>query len=283
MRVLGVTVVVAAFLLVGACSDDGTSGNDDDDDGTSTGTGAGQMWSPAIVSVQASPGTLGPGQTATVTVVVSDENGTADIALGVISNANTGVSYGSFTPGAVHDSVTAEFTTNLSWDGMNAVEPISWDEGLQGRQFTITFSDQVGQEASDQLDLYFECDPSDWTGCSGVCVDLLHDEDNCFMCGDACDDGDTCVHGSCEAAVATTCRYLNDPTKTCEDLCNLDGFLCIEGCGPDGDAGLVGFATEASCTANAPVTTTDTCDTTFYELDALEQVRCCCDEGSSYP
>ena len=37
------------------------------------------------------------------------------------------------------------------------------------------------------------------TACSGVCYDLLTDNDNCGSCGNVCDSGYTCVAGVCTA------------------------------------------------------------------------------------
>jgi len=109
--------------------------------------------------------------------------------------------------------------------------------------------------------------------CSGACVDLMRDTDNCGSCGSRCGAGENCYDGSCLAACpggftdcSGTCRDLDSDRLNCgacENAC-LDGERCASGtcevtceaplisCPHDSDGDTVMDATMCSDTTSDP-------------------------------
>jgi hypothetical protein len=104
------------------------------------------------------------------------------------------------------------------------------------------------------------------TACSGVCVDLLQDRNNCRNCGTVCTGTDVCTQDGCKPPCTvglTECKPTGTTTNVCVDTaidenncggCNKPcpgGFVC------EGSKCLVDCGTQTRCTTQCYDTTTD--------------------------
>jgi Stigma-specific protein, Stig1 len=72
--------------------------------------------------------------------------------------------------------------------------------------------------------------PSGETDCSGACVNLNTDENNCGTCGATCSEGASCVDGSCECPTGESdCNNRCVDLNTDESNCGTCGNQCPEG------------------------------------------------------
>jgi hypothetical protein len=83
--------------------------------------------------------------------------------------------------------------------------------------------------------------PSDREECSGTCVDLDGDENNCGSCGNACGSGEDCTNGECsclagrEACGAGCVDTTSDPDHcgTCDAVCPEEQVCSESACSDD--------------------------------------------------
>jgi hypothetical protein len=173
---------------------------------------------------------LTEGESVTLSAVVTDPDGVADIAAGQVE-LEDGAVLGAFTGSG------GAFTFPLSWDQLDGARAIDF-ESTDARALTARFFDAGGLDATATVTLTLTCDGLEacdgacgFGRCDGTCVDLQEDNRNCGRCGRSCDDG--CTQGMCAAwsdclRLSSGNPYFNN---TAADICTALGGTCID----DGD------------------------------------------------
>ncbi|MCH9683574.1 MAG: hypothetical protein K0V04_19200 [Deltaproteobacteria bacterium] len=178
---------------------------------------------PEILEITAAPSRLSEGDILTLTAVVTDPDGLADI-VGVALRAPDDTLYGVFS------QVSAgTFSTAISWAQIHAVIPIEFTSPEQ-RPFRIDVTDAAALVTSETLQVTLTCDQSNAEGaCDGQCV-ALDSLEHCGACGVECPLDGGCVQGRC---VSPCGNGVIDPGEQC-DGDDLQGFDC-ESLGLSGD------------------------------------------------
>lgn len=200
-------------------------GDDDDDDTTPTdptGTGpdttATDPASPSILSISTNTDRITDDDLLRVTAIVTDPDGIDDLIGGELLS-ESGASYGAFSTGAQEGAYEIE----LTWQDLDAVAEISFDDGEVSRDVLARFYDQAGHTAQSVVTFTLYCDEG--AACDGRCMNLHGtDVDNCGQCGNVCQDEPglfeaTCDAGSCVVAAACTDQVQAD----CDQVCNAAG------------------------------------------------------------
>lgn len=213
----------------GACVADGPGGGGGAGTDTDNSGGGGEV-APTILSLTTSVGSLTQGESVTITAVVTDPQGIADLIGGQLQDSGGGT-YGAFTTSSDEGS----YSLVLSWDAIGAVSPITFD-GEGSRSVVAVFYDQAGNEASEALTLRLTCDAGTACDsvcgmgeCGGSCVDLAADASNCGECGNTCRSG-VCATGRCgewsdcfDERTSSEYWYLS-----ATELCAIFGGECVE-------------------------------------------------------
>ncbi|MDP2339317.1 MAG: hypothetical protein Q8O67_00035 [Deltaproteobacteria bacterium] len=151
---------------------------------------------PQILSLSSNVSTIGQFDSATLSAVVTDPDGVADIIGGVLIDPVSDATYATFTA-----TGSGTFTINVSWSFLNPVRPIDFD-GSVTRVVRARFFDQAGHEAFDDVSLTLQC-TDDVVACDGRCgedrcggqclsAEELGSNENCGSCGNQCDEGAFC-------------------------------------------------------------------------------------------
>ena len=129
---------------------------------------------PVIQSLNSNITTMRSGDTLTLTALVTDPDGAADITGGQLLDIQNGASYGAFSGAGGGGS----FTLSLTWSQIDKVRKLEVT-----RVFRARFLDNSGNQATADLEIAFACSSSTLTVCAGRCVDLRSDQRNCGSCG----------------------------------------------------------------------------------------------------
>jgi hypothetical protein len=257
-----------------------------------------------FLDVSATRTRITEGESVTVNVVITHDDGPSAILGGVVATeaGTTLVSFTAMAPG--------NFTATFDWAAIHLAEPIAF-EAPEGRSFVVRFFDVRGSSATRTVALELHCDGD--VACDGQCVDLDSDAAHCGSCGTSCArDGRItgCSSGRCATIERTETR------NSCRAICEARGFGCADLCefttrcsgsgcsGPDGsyyrdaanfstftagdEAGFFSYYALLSSSGNNWYTTdTASCDVvpsaevSFYDYDVSV---CCCElEPSGLP
>lgn len=215
-----ITKTVTRTVTVGTVADGPTEG---EDGGTSTSPSTETQSPPRILSVSANVAEITQGESVRITAIVTDPDGIDDVIGGELGDP-TGASYGAFATGAQEGA----YEIQVSWDDLDAVDPITFDDGYLARTLLVRFYDVAGSSVEEAVEISLVCRQG--AACDGVCRSLDDDPQNCGQCGRRCEDQDapdahidaTCSAGSC--LVATSC--VSSGTPTCNDVCADAGMTC---------------------------------------------------------
>ncbi len=119
-----------------------------------------------------------------------------------------------------------------------------------------------------------ECGPECPQGqvfCPGgtTCSDPQTDAQNCGICGNACDPGESCVFGSCCASAGSNC---SDGTECCTQYCHVN--TCVF-CSDVEFNGQVGVGTLCRNECVDLQTSTSHCGFCFYQCQPVDRSKCC--------
>ena len=148
----------------------------------------------------ATKGVLIPeGESLTITAIMTDPDGIQDVIGGTLASEDDTVQYGVFA--AQGDE--GAYALTITWDTIHQVQPVEFSTE-HSRTFVASFFDQDGHRAERVLTITLHCDGL--AACSGQCVDLSVDANNCGSCHNAvaplvCRDG----LAACENANLTAC------------------------------------------------------------------------------
>lgn len=193
---------------------------------------------PDIVRASAGGGTITQDETVTVTVEVQDPDGSTDVAGGVLLDG-AGHELGAFERVDAGDRWEAA----VAWWDLHAIDDISFVGGEQ-RTLVIRFTDLAAHLVETELTLSLTCEEGD--ACSGICVGLDFDAENCGSCGRTCPastyEPGYCAFGTC--FVGGDC--FDDFRLSCEQECVAEGWV---GCLRVDGLSAVGatFDTEQTC------------------------------------
>jgi hypothetical protein len=186
-----------------------------------------------------------------VVAIVTHPDGLDQLVGGRLTDPTGMVNYDAF----IADR-QGSYAITLSWNQLNQVSPITFVHSGE-RTLVGQFYDQAGHSASRSVTLTLICNGED--ACSGRCVDLSTDRDNCGQCGNKLPFYKNCVDGvgvvpwlQCESSTF-------DPT--CAQACARNGRRCDAQCGSDGmqsrlvysNASCSGPTVEESTTCGAPL------------------------------
>jgi hypothetical protein len=186
----------------GAPSDSTNGASDLETTDTSTRADSGSHPNaPRILSLTANPLPLTPTTSTTITALVTDPDGVADVIGGVLLQPGAGV-YGSFKAGGGPGT----FLFTIDWKALDKMETIGFSSGGIKRLVRAEFFDQAGHRGGQDLSIELRCDKATDGACAGACRDLSQDVKNCGECGRSCPsvpNGEAvCSAGKCE----TRCR-----------------------------------------------------------------------------
>ena len=168
---------------------------------------------PRVQSFSASQTTLNDNQTATLTAVVSDPDGAADIIGALLIEPVSGSTLGTLsTAGA-----PGTFTASISWSDYGAVAPIEFVRGSAQRFIRVQFSDGQGHQTTSTLALTMACG-DDLPACNNSCgeVRCAGQDNQCLSTqGNAISNDDLCsvCNTGCQACGADCACF--DPSSRC--------------------------------------------------------------------
>lgn len=242
---------------VGGSSTGVTSGGGSVTSGTSSGgsagVGAGGSTSvpggPLIESLTSSEASFSPYQPVSFTAIVTDPDGAADLAGGVLTDG-AGHEYGTFLKSGGGDV----YVMVLEWSAFEAVTPVEFANGGMPFAFSARFSDHAGHQATASSNISLDCGGGGY--CDGACVDTGTNPGHCGACGNACS---LCADGACAACVPVPGFVLGG----CDEICASQGKSCAESaCGSNAgalyaDATCTGAMSSAFAFCNTPIVSDD--------------------------
>lgn len=173
----------------GECEDiDGGEGEEGEGEGPPPPPECNGAGCPEILSLTTNRSTLDERGSATISAVVTDPDGVADVIGGVLLDPVSNDTYGSFFAASA-----GAFQISVSWNELNPVRRIEFN-GSTSRTVRARFFDQAGNEAFADVAFTLACSEAETAcdaqcgaeRCGGACVSDFSDDDNCGSCGHAC-------------------------------------------------------------------------------------------------
>jgi len=217
---------------------------------------------PVILTFGTNVTSLTQGQQVTFSAVVTDPDGIDDVIGGTLLDGGS-ATYGAFGSSAQEGA----YQMILSWDQIHQVSPINFAQGATAtRTFKAQFFDQAAHTAEQTVNLTLTCNGN--AACSGKCVNLMTDKQNCGTCGHVCTGG-SCSQGKCPSLSA--CLPKSNLT-TCQNYCASQGMTCAGTCTNPYGSTLVGGITFGNTTCTQ-YSGTATCS---VSIGTAQSSRCCC-------
>ena len=209
----------------GATGDGGsdpTGGAGDDESGSDDGSSSDPN-GPQIINLVTSLSTMTEGDVMTITAIVTDPDGIADVIGGNLTDVDGTVTYGAFMTAGDEGSYHLE----ISWADIHQVNPIEL-QGPQTRSFRVTFFDVEAHETYEQLSIELTCGDLVWA-CDGVCTDTVSNLHHCGACNKECTSND-CNQGVCEPAWGDCIAADDQVYANCGEYCASRGLECLPAC-----------------------------------------------------
>lgn len=211
---------------------------------------------PEILSLTSNRAILDERSSATISAVVTDPDGVADVIGGVLLDPVSGGTYGSFNA-----TGSGTFDITVSWNSLSPARTIEFEGGVS-RVVRARFFDQSGNETFDDVTLRLECSDSNVacndqcgaTRCNGTCLseDQLDTVDNCGGCGIVCDASAVCENDgtgfACSGGTVVGEPYSGSREAgvvcgiagTCPDACCVSDFSGASTCEATGTCLIAG-------------------------------------------
>jgi hypothetical protein len=154
---------------------------------------------PNILSFGTNVGRITAGDSVRFVAVVTLGAGLDHLVGGKLVDAADKINYG-----AMIASTQGSYQIDLSWAQINQAAPISFATE-ENRTFVAKFYDQAGNVSTATVLLGVYCNGG-LGACNGVCMDLLHDKNNCGSCGNKLADGFICDNGKASCGTETLCN-----------------------------------------------------------------------------
>ncbi|MEM6989226.1 MAG: hypothetical protein AAF721_01975 [Myxococcota bacterium] len=267
----------------------GNAGDDTSDEGSSedgadtttdaaTETGEANA-APTIVSLSADPPSISPGGTVTISAIVTDPDGAADLVGGTLDTSDAAQTYGPFL-----GPQRGVFTASVTWDILAELEAFRF-AGDGTLMLSVAFFDTDGAATTDTVAVGLSCDGDETSPgvCGdGLCVDFDRDAAHCGECDQPCavQAEDTmfaaggCGGGTCQPLWDEACIVQSDPWNTCTDYCASQGRTCSPTCGDQGARAR--FLALDDCETFGVGAFSDLCDLAFSFGSGDDAYRCCC-------
>ncbi len=207
---------------------------------------------PQIIEFTANPTTLNESGSSSLSLIVTDPQGSDDIAAVRLIEQSSGTSLGNFA----QDGGGA-YSTSVSWNDISSAVDITFD-GSFSVVLTAEAIDNAGERSTRSISLALACSEADSacggtcgeTFCGGECLsaqDLFGSNQNCGGCGNSCGGGDICSIDECldpnvAAAPCTSDAQCGGQAMSCqtEAATGIPGGLCLiicsqDGCGPNSE------------------------------------------------
>lgn len=223
---------------------------------------------PQFISLQTSSAKITAGEVVTITAVLTDPDGVADILGGTLSSADGQIGYGPFA------GQGGSYSIDLSWNALQQAESITFVGMDLTRTFRAEFVDQAAHSAVKTIDVSLTC--ATGSACDGLCVDTATDATNCGTCGKTCE-------GGCESGACTPdwdeCIDKNSGFASCDEYCTSVGEKCVaDGCGTGQT--IYGFQDSVDCQNEIlGLPAAEPCDVVQPWSVGRTVIRCCCSDG----
>jgi hypothetical protein len=216
---------------------------------------------PRILTFASNVTALSPGSSLILSAVVTDPDGIDNLIGGILEAPVSHASYGVFATSAAEGA----YSLTLTWDAIDALEPINTPNGGATRRFQARFFDVEGHEAAAVLDVLLRCGSNhDLAVCDGSCTNLMTNPLHCGLCGNGLPPDDTCVDGkarcdSNEQVCLNQCipPYSIDHCSSCGDNCR----ELLPAGAPESDAFCDVFSFTFKCAAVHWTPTAQPCST----------------------
>jgi hypothetical protein len=197
---------------------------------------------PRILTFGTDVQSIAPGEAVRFVALVTHPNGLDKLVGGRLTDPTHMVNYGAFAA-----DNQGSYSLDVSWDQLNRVTPVMF-EVSESRMFIGEFFDRDGRTASQPGAVTMTCNGK--TGCSGACVDLMTDVNNCGRCGNKLPPVESCQSGK-PVIEWSPCTIRSLATGfTCTEYCTLQGFQCASQCGSDHMQNEKTFDSAEACPAN---------------------------------
>ncbi len=254
------------------CDDDGTYGTCACDGSTPTDGGkvtpdggASAAGGPTFLSFGTNVKSITEGASVTFTTVVSHPQGTDALAGGSLISLDGAIQYGPFSTGGAQKGA---YSLTLSWYEISKSKTIEFTKE-ENRVFVAEFFDAEGRRSTKTVSIKLHCNGEG--ACSGSCIDLQNDNENCGKCGRQCADGE-CGDGKCVSIKESATR------AACTTVCSTGGGKCdATACTVVGIAGYYSSATwlkeqQLQTCAETPAASI----VSHGETIPFSSVSCCC-------
>jgi len=219
----------------GSSGSGGRNGSGGSANGGATGSGGSSSGGhdPIFLSLGTNTSLLRSLQTLTVSAVLTDPDGIADLIGGNLFDPSNQNVYGTFTTSADEGS----YSLTLSWAQINMIEPINADPTGVDRPLRAQFFDAEGHMASRDVTIKLRCatgsGPDTNTACcDGTAIDM-NESTNCGACGHRCPSPTAtlstiqCSEDRCMGTLASTAAG-TATRQSCASQCAALGYTCIE-------------------------------------------------------
>ena len=201
--------------------DDGSDVGDDDDDADGTGgdttdggstgpgtTAGGDPGGPTIVSLDLNVSTIAPGETFTVSAIVTDPDGVDDVIGGQLQSGDGEIVFGTFETQAQEGA----YSLVISFEEIGQAAPAAGTTSSEAREFRAEFFDQSGAASWQTIGYTLQCDAGYL--CDERCLDV-----ECIPDLVPCGDGSPCVAGSCWPVQGDGVGQPCSSHEDCSSLC----------------------------------------------------------------
>lgn len=223
---------------------------------------------PYFISFSTNVGQITEGESVIFTAILSDPDGFDDIAGGSLFTEDGAFSYGPF----VSAGQEGTYSISVSWEAMDQVASIQFENFDLDRVFRAEFFDKDGKKVAEETTITLHCEGGG--SCNGECKSLQSDSENCGACGKLCEGG--CGDAAC-LPVYGDCISIVDGISTCDAYCQSKASQCVIG-GCEGNT-FKGYDGKSACEMDEiPFDFDEPCDTPQTWGPGRTVIRCCCSD-----
>jgi hypothetical protein len=145
-----------------------------------------------------------------------------DLVGGTLTSADGTIQYGAFASGTEKGS----FSLTVSWSQINQTKPITFISS-ESRVFVAQFFDAAGHRSTQSKSITLTCNGK--SACTGQCVDLRSDVQNCGACGSTCTGMFQGLPFRCQIGVCSV-EIDSSNALSCDNVCAGVQLTCTPSC-----------------------------------------------------